>query len=71
VRAEVDATGLEDDGGSAKSVHDVGKEGLEEALGIVMLRRGPKLRSKIVDNIGWGENHTNGGTSGDINICLY
>lgn len=39
VSAEDDATG-EDDGGSAKSVHDVGKEGLEEALGIAdMFRR--------------------------------
>jgi hypothetical protein len=37
VRAEVDATGLDDDGGSAKSVHDVGKEGLEEALGIIKI----------------------------------
>jgi hypothetical protein len=44
VRAEVDATGLEDDGGRAKSVHDVGKEGLEDALGIMkMLRRGQNL----------------------------
>ena len=40
VRAEVDATGLEDDGGRAKSVHDVGKESLEDALGIVTLERG-------------------------------
>ena len=37
VRAEVDATGLEDDEGSAKSVHEVGKEGLEEALGILKI----------------------------------
>ena len=37
MRAEVDAT---EEGGSAKSVHDVGNEGLEEALGIVEMPRG-------------------------------
>lgn len=36
VKEEVDATGLDEDGGRAKSVEEVGNEGREEALGIAI-----------------------------------
>jgi hypothetical protein len=39
VKDEVDAIGLEEDGGRAKSVEEVGNEGRDEALGIAITGR--------------------------------